>query len=142
MKIWASDQGTHFKNEVMDLLAKDYNISHHFTTAYSPWSNSTVEAVNRNVMAACRALTTEAKLGPHDWPEIVPVLKSVINEAPNARLGKRKDGVSGCPLEVMTGIRPRRSILPGSTGLNGSERFTMDRIQTEKASRIRTKAIR
>ena len=136
MTTWVSDQGTHFKNEVMNILANDYRITHHFTTAYSPWSNGTVEAVNRNVMSACRALTTEAKLGPHDWPELVPVLESIINEAPTARLGKRSDGVSRSPLEVMTGLKPRRSILRGATGIHGSKSLILDRVRAEQSFNI------
>ena len=136
MSTWVTDQGTHFKNEVMNLLANDYHLTHHFTTAYSPYSNGTVEDVNRNFMAACLALTTEAKFGPQDWPEFVPVLESIINEAPTARLGKRSDGVSRSPLEFMTGLKPHRSILRGDTGIHGYKSLTLNRVRAEQSLNI------
>ncbi len=34
--MWFSDQGTHFKNEVMELLAKSLGAKHRFSTAYVP----------------------------------------------------------------------------------------------------------
>lgn len=67
MKIWISDRGTHFKNEVMKLLAEDYRIHQTFTTTYSPLSNGAVESVNRNVTSACPTLSTELKSGAHDF---------------------------------------------------------------------------
>ena len=36
---WVSDQGSHFKNRVMDELTREFHVAHHFTTAYSPWAN-------------------------------------------------------------------------------------------------------
>jgi transposase InsO family protein len=42
---WVSDQGSHFKNTVMADIQKQLGTNHHFTTAYSPWANGTVEAV-------------------------------------------------------------------------------------------------
>ncbi|KAH9089265.1 hypothetical protein Ae201684P_001468 [Aphanomyces euteiches] len=44
--IWVSDSGSHFKNEVIDKLRKAAGAHHHFTTAYCPWANGTVEVVN------------------------------------------------------------------------------------------------
>ena len=61
MFYWVSDQGSHFKNQVMEHLAKDHNIHHNFTVAYSPWVNGTVENINRHIRAACTALMTELK---------------------------------------------------------------------------------
>lgn len=42
---WFSDQGPHFANEVMEVLASALGARHRFSTAYVPWSNGTVEAV-------------------------------------------------------------------------------------------------
>ena len=52
MFFWVSDQGSHFKNQVMEHLAKDHRIQHNFTVAYSPWTNGTVENVNRHIRSA------------------------------------------------------------------------------------------
>lgn len=120
----------------MAVLARDYHISHKLTMAYSPWSNGTVEAANRNFMAAVRALTTEAKLGPHDWPELIAPQASIINEAPTSRLGKRPDGVFRSPLEVMTELQPRRLLLRSGGTATKTERLTLERIKAEQLSSI------
>ena len=36
MEFWVSDQGSHFKNELIKCLADAYKIKHDFTIAYSP----------------------------------------------------------------------------------------------------------
>ena len=107
--------------------------------AYSPWENETVEVVNKVVMAACRALSTELKLGPQGWPTLVPVIASVMNEAPIARLGKRDNGFFfRSPFEAMTGIQPNRNIVVGTAPMKeNSERLTVDRIQAEQLVELR-----
>ncbi|GMG15436.1 unnamed protein product [Phytophthora fragariaefolia] len=40
---WVSDQGTHFRNEVIQALQYALGAHHHFTTARCPWANRTVE---------------------------------------------------------------------------------------------------
>ncbi|OWZ08682.1 Gag-pol Polyprotein [Phytophthora megakarya] len=47
---WVSDQGTHFKNKVIEALQHAIGGHHHFTTARCPWANGTVEVVNREVL--------------------------------------------------------------------------------------------
>ena len=122
-RTWVSDQGSHFKNEVLRFLAKSHSIKHNFSVAYSPWANGTVESLMRPVLAATRAMLGELKLGPQDWPSVIPAISTALNEAPLERLGRRDDGIARCPLEVMTGIRPRRHILSivpeGANFLNG-----------------------
>ncbi len=138
MTHWVSDQGTHFKNQVMAALADAYCIAHKFTVAYSPWVNGTVEAVMRTVQASCRALLTDLKLGPHDWPSIAPVIQSTLNEAPLERLGPRDEGVHRSPLEVMTGLRPRRDLLYHAiTRPADAEHMRLERIRAIQLLNIR-----
>ena len=59
---WLSDQGTHFKNEVMSLLAKSIGAMYRFSTACVPWSNETIESVCKQVMRVLRALGAEFKV--------------------------------------------------------------------------------
>lgn len=108
---WVSDQGAHFINELMSNMAEAHNIQHRPTVAYSPWVNGTVERLNRDILAALRAVLGELKLAPQDWPSVIDIIPSVLNEAPESRLGRNDDGSTRSALEVMTGIRPRRSIL-------------------------------
>ena len=109
MDYWVSDQGTHFKNQVMDDLAKAQKIHHNFTVAYCPWINGTVEVCMRHIRAACTALLSEFRLGPQDWPAVIGIVMAALNSAPLVRLGKRDDGTYRSPLDVFTGLRPARN---------------------------------
>jgi hypothetical protein len=51
---WVSDQGSYFTNQVMMDVQKQLDTNHHFTTAYSPWENGTVEAVCKQAIRAAR----------------------------------------------------------------------------------------
>jgi len=109
--IWISDQGSHFKNEVLHHLAKDHRIRHNFSVAYSPWANGTVESLMRSILSATRAMIAELKLAPQDWMEVIPTVASALNAASLDRLGRRPDGIARSPLEVMTGISPNNPVL-------------------------------
>ena len=114
MKWFVTDQGSHFKNELINGLSSELRINHHFTTAYSPWSNGTVERICREVLRACRALCSEWKLAPQDWPSVVECVQSVLNHSPLKRLGlrdKNYPGVYRTPMEVFTGHIPTRPLL-------------------------------
>ena len=123
-----SDQGTHFKNRLIEQLTKEFRISHHFTTAYCPWANGSVERVCREVLRASRALLSEWKLSPRQWPTVSECLSSVLNQAPSKRLGLRdpnKPGVFRTPLEVFTGHLPSRPLLR-SFPSDGSEQVNIE----------------
>ncbi|RAN79793.1 hypothetical protein B5P41_35575, partial [Bacillus sp. SRB_28] len=74
-----SDQGTHFKNQVVSDLCSRLHISHHFTTAYTPWANGSVEVVNRLLLFVLRALISEFRLSFHDWPCLLPLVNMALN---------------------------------------------------------------
>ncbi len=59
---WFSDQGTHFKNEVMKILARPTRANHNFSTPYVPWSNGTVESVCKQVLHVMPALIVDFNL--------------------------------------------------------------------------------
>ena len=65
----------------------------------------------RDILAAMRAMLGELKLAPHDWPTVINAIASALNEAPLPRLGQNTDKSTRSPLQVMTGIRPRRVAL-------------------------------
>lgn len=56
---WVGDQGTHFKNEVIQSLQHALGVHHHFTTARCPWANGTVEVVIREALHCFRSLLSE-----------------------------------------------------------------------------------
>lgn len=130
MHIWVSDQGSHFKIRVMELLATEHRINYPFTVAYSRWVNGTVENANRQIRAACTALLTDLKLAPQDWHTLIPLIASILDEAPLRRLGKRKAAECRTPLEVMTEIQPRRNTL--TSGIPSTSVMRIDRIHAKK----------
>jgi hypothetical protein len=93
-----SDRGTHFKCSVIERLAKHFNMKHHFTLAYCPWSNGTVERVNRDIKALLKILDRESRSKASDWPYMLPAVMSVINSTPSKRLG----GLA--PKEIFMGL--------------------------------------
>lgn len=82
--------------------------------AYFPWSNGTVEHVCHEVLRSCKALLSEWRLSPLDWPAVTECMQSVLNETPLKSPGTRnktQPGVYRTPLEVFTGHMPRRPLL-------------------------------
>lgn len=93
-----SDQGSHFKNKVLEDLAKRADIHHHFTLPYCPWSNGSVEIVNRSIKKVLRTAILEQNLQTSDWPYLLPMVMNVINGGISRRLGNY------CPRQVYMGL--------------------------------------
>lgn len=79
MDIWVSDQGSHFKNSVLKRLAEDFKIRHHFTVAYSPWVNGTVENLMQHILSCSQSLLSENKMAPQDWPLVINIVMTALN---------------------------------------------------------------
>ena len=105
-----SNQGSHFHNEVHTDLVEKFKTKKHFTVAYSAWANRTVERVNREVLRATKALLSEWKLAPQDWPAVIDCFQSVLNQSPLPRLGIQRPGVYRSPLQTFTVIPPSRPL--------------------------------
>lgn len=58
-RCWISDQGSHFKNKLMERVSEALKAQHHFTLPYCPWSNRSVKAVCRELLKTIRALLSE-----------------------------------------------------------------------------------
>jgi hypothetical protein len=87
-EIWVSDRGTHFKNKVMKALADALLLKqHHFTTPYCPWSNGSVERLNRTVLTIIRKLLSENNIPDKEWPSLVHLFMKIINETPSSARG-------------------------------------------------------
>lgn len=87
-------------NTVVHGVKASLRCDHHFTTAYSPWANGTVERANRDILSCLRALCVEFRLELDQWPSLIPLVVSSMNFSPSSRL----DGLS--PVEVFLGIKP------------------------------------
>lgn len=65
----------------------------------------------RPILSATGAMLAELKLAPQDWDSFIPSIASALNEAGLERLGRRYNGITRSPLELMTVILPNRGIL-------------------------------
>ncbi|POM60165.1 hypothetical protein PHPALM_31010 [Phytophthora palmivora] len=95
---WVSDQGSHFKNLVMEELATLLGVQHHFVTAYCPWANGTVEVVNRQLLKCLRSLLSGRKIPPARWVSVLRVVRTALNHQSADRLGNR------APVTAFTGL--------------------------------------
>ena len=95
-----TDQGTHFKNQLVARLTTLMGIEHHFTTAYCPWSNGTIERMNREIIRLLRALRSEYRIPTPQWICLVPLVQYVLNT-------NKFDSLAGMsPIQVVTGRVP------------------------------------
>lgn len=78
-----SGSATHFRNEVMRLLARGLKCKHHSTQAYCSWSYGAVERLGKEILRACRALIYELELHMDSWPDLVPIIQSIVNHSPS-----------------------------------------------------------
>jgi hypothetical protein len=95
--LWISDRGSHFKNEVVRRVQKELKAKHHLTTAKCLWSNGTIESTCKQVIRAFRAVLLELKMYADEWPEMVKMVQSVLNNSLSTRLNKRT------PMQVFSG---------------------------------------
>jgi hypothetical protein len=97
MLLRISDRVSHFKNEVVQRVQRELKAKHHFTTANCPCSNGTIESACKQVKRAFRAVLSELKMYEDEWPEVVNLVQSVLNNSLSTRLNKRT------PMKVFTG---------------------------------------
>jgi transposase InsO family protein len=84
--VHVSDQGTHFKNSVVSELNRRLTTKHHFTLPYAPWSNGTVEVVNKEIRKLIRVWISEFRITLKQWPSLIPLMMHVLNFSPSPRL--------------------------------------------------------
>ena len=82
-----SDQGSHFKNKVVSELNRRMATKHHFTLPYTPWSNGTIEVVNKSIRKLIRSWVSEFRISLSNWPSLVPLIMHVLNFSVSPRLG-------------------------------------------------------
>jgi hypothetical protein len=96
---WVSDNGTHFKNEVVAELSRRLRTKQSFTLAYCPWINGSVERVNRDVLQVIRAMILSYKISYKDWVYLVPMVQASLNHTALPSLGNHS------PTELFTGLQ-------------------------------------
>lgn len=95
-----SDEPTHFKNEVLRIVAKELRVPHHFTLPYWPWSNGTVERLGKELLRLLRSVVSEFWFKHEEWPDVLSLVQSALNNTPS----KHRAGVP--PIKAMTGLDP------------------------------------
>jgi hypothetical protein len=100
-EVWISDQGSHFRNQVMNALKLRLRANHHFVTPRCAWANGGVERVNREVLRLLKTLLAEMNVPADEWADLLPLVQAVLNTTPSAR---RLAGRT--PHEVMFGTPP------------------------------------
>jgi len=128
--MWFSDQGTHFKNQVLEILATCLGAKHRFSTPYVPWSNGTVEAVCKQVLRIMRAFSAEFKIPEAEWPSTIPAIQSIINNTPSRRLGNRS------PITVHTGMEPGNPLNLALSAISYVDSTSIDDVRALQALKI------
>jgi transposase InsO family protein len=95
---WVSDNGSHFKNHLLEELTRRLRVEHTFVPVYTPWINGTVERVNRDILQVLRVLLMELRLDTRNWVHLLPLIQANLNHSPVASL----DGLA--PIELFTGL--------------------------------------
>lgn len=86
-KTLMSDVPTHFRNETISLVEKGLKVPHHFTLPYCPWSNGDIERLGRELVRTFRAVLSELKSKNNEWPDLLPVIQSILNNSQSPQSG-------------------------------------------------------
>ncbi|KAI3784302.1 hypothetical protein L1987_43400 [Smallanthus sonchifolius] len=74
-----SDNGTEFKNNLMELFCLKRGIRHEFSAPYTPQQNGVAERKNRTLIETARTMLSDAKLPVTFWAEAVNTACHVLN---------------------------------------------------------------
>lgn len=84
----------------MEKVNRALHCHHNFTLPYTPQANGTVERVCRELLRCCRALLSEFRLTETRWPDVLPIIQSVLNSTNSSTLNHLP------PITVFTGLPP------------------------------------
>ncbi|GJZ35267.1 putative ribonuclease H-like domain-containing protein [Tanacetum coccineum] len=79
VKVIKSDNGTEFKNSVMNRFCKIKGIKREFSVARTPQQNGIAERRNRTLIEATRTMLVDSKLPTTFWAEVVNTACYVLN---------------------------------------------------------------
>ncbi|GJV68198.1 hypothetical protein Tco_1483707 [Tanacetum coccineum] len=100
VKIIRSDNGTEFKNNVMDEFCSEKGIKREYSVARTPQQNSVAERKNRTLIKAARTMLADSKLPTTFWAEAVSTACYVQNRVLIVKPHNKT------PYELFRGIKP------------------------------------
>ncbi|GJU16025.1 ribonuclease H-like domain-containing protein [Tanacetum coccineum] len=81
VKVIRCDNGTEFKNSIMNQFCEMKGIKREFSIARTPQQNGVVERKNRTLIEAARTMLVNSKLPTTFWAEVVNTACYVLNKA-------------------------------------------------------------
>ena len=89
-KAFTSDSGTHFTGQVMQMVSSRLKVVHYFGMAYVSWSHGTVERMNREVAKTFRAVLSERRRPPSEWPLALGLCSGLSIRRTGSAWGRRR----------------------------------------------------
>ncbi|GKC63900.1 putative ribonuclease H-like domain-containing protein [Tanacetum coccineum] len=105
MKIIRSDNGTKFKNKVMDDFCREKGIKREYSVAWTPQQNGIAERRNRTLIEAVRTMLADSKLPTTFWTEAVSTACYVQNRVLVVKPYNKT------PYELFRGFKPALSFM-------------------------------
>ncbi|GJT78794.1 putative ribonuclease H-like domain-containing protein [Tanacetum coccineum] len=105
VKIIRCDNGTEFKNKVMDVFCKEKGIKREYSVARTPQQNGVAERRNRTLIEAARTMLADSKLPITFWAEAVSTACYVQNRVLIVKSHNKT------PYELFRGIKPALSFM-------------------------------
>ncbi|GKB18926.1 putative ribonuclease H-like domain-containing protein, partial [Tanacetum coccineum] len=105
VKIIRSDNGTEFKNKVMDDFCREKGIKREYSVARTPQQNGVVERRNRTLIEAARTMLADSKLPTTFWAEAVSTACYVQNRVLVVKPHNKT------PYELFRGFKPALSFM-------------------------------
>ncbi len=99
-KMIRSDNGSHFRDAMMQEFTRLLSIEQKFATAYCAWSNGGIERVMRDVTVLVKIILHEKGMDKNEWTRIKRNIMSAVNQRPSRVLSGRT------PIEVHCGMDP------------------------------------
>ncbi|GKA69689.1 putative ribonuclease H-like domain-containing protein, partial [Tanacetum coccineum] len=105
VKIIRSDNGTEFKNKVMDDFCREKGIKREYSVARTPQQNGVAERRNRTLIEAARTMLADSKLPTTFWAEVVSTACYVQNRVLVVKPHNKT------PYELFRGFKPALSFM-------------------------------
>ncbi|GJT65100.1 putative ribonuclease H-like domain-containing protein [Tanacetum coccineum] len=105
VRIIRSDNGTEFKNKVMDDFCKEKGIKREYSIAKTPQQNGMAERRNMTLIEAARTMLADYKLPTTFWAEAVSTACYVQNRVLVVKPHKK------IPYEIFRGFKPTLSFM-------------------------------